>query len=155
MAVLKLTRNYKKDTYTIGNLYLDGTWVCNTLEDKDRGLQQTMPLKKIQELKVYSKTAIPTGTYKVTLDVVSPGFSSKEFYKTTCKGKLPRLLNVPGFSGILIHVGNTAVDSAGCILVGYNRTKGKVIESKKAFAKLYELLEECKKRGENISIIIE
>ena len=83
MAVLKLTRNYKKDTYTIGNLYLDGTWVCNTLEDKDRGLQQTMPLKKIQELKVYSKTAIPTGTYKVTLDVVSPGFSSKEFYKTT------------------------------------------------------------------------
>ena len=65
------------------------------------------------------------------------------------------MLNVPGFSGILIHVGNTAVDSAGCILVGYNRTKGKVVESKKAFAKLYELLEECKKRGENISIIIE
>lgn len=155
MANVQLKRRYKKSNYTIGDLYINGKWVCNTLEDTDRGLTSSMSAGAIQKKKVYAQTAIPTGTYQMTLNVVSPKFSSKEFYKTTCAGRLPRLLNVPGFSGILIHVGNTAADSAGCILVGYNRVKGKVVDSKTAYTQVYSLLEKEVKKGKNLVISIQ
>jgi hypothetical protein len=73
---IKVDRKYKKDTYTIGNLYVDGKWFCNTLEDRDRGLKQTDSLATIQSKKIYGETAIPTGKYRITLDVVSPKYSS-------------------------------------------------------------------------------
>lgn len=78
---------------------------------------------------MYAKTAIPTGTYKITLDVVSPKFSQKAYYKAFCGGKLPRLLNVKGFDGILIHKGSNADSSAGCIIVGMNTVVGGVTNS--------------------------
>ena len=65
----------KRSTYTISNMYIDGVKFCNVLEDTDRGLTQDMSIEDIQKAKVYGKTAIPTGTYKVTLDIVSPKFS--------------------------------------------------------------------------------
>lgn len=149
-----IDRKYKKQSYTIGRLFINGQFFSNTLEDADRGLDDSMSLSKILELKKPSITAIPKGTYKITLDVVSPRFISQPFYKEVCNGKLPRLLNVKGFEGVLIHCGNTAQDSSGCILVGTNLEKGKVCNSKDTFKKLYNILKEANNRGEEIIIKI-
>lgn len=145
----------KRDTYTIGKMYLDGKYFCDTLEDTDRNLKQTDSLSSIKKVKVPNKTAIPTGTYEVTLDIVSPKFNSKLFYKEVCNGKLPRLLNVPGFDGILIHVGDGprgAELTAGCILVGKNLVKGQLSNGKEVFRALHK---ELLKDKENIIITIE
>lgn len=147
---LTLDRKYKKDAYTIGNLYVNSQWFCNTCEDKDRGLKQAMPLADIQANKVYGETAIPTGRYIVRMDIVSPKYNNYDWYRKNCQGRMPRLESVKGFSGILIHPGNTALDSYGCILVGLNKQKGKVIESKATFLKLWKLLNAAYKRGETI-----
>ena len=147
-------RKYKKSAYTIGNLYLNGQWFCNTLEDRDRGLNDSMPLEMIKAKKVYGETAIPTGRYTVRMDIVSPKYSAYEWYKKNFGGRMPRLENVKGFSGILVHPGNTALDSNGCLLVGMNKAKGKVLESRDTFLKLWKVLEAARKRGETITLII-
>lgn len=90
-------------------------------------------------MKRYGATAIPTGRYQVTLKVKSPKFSKKKQYEF-CDGYLPRLLNVPAFKGVLIHIGNTAKDTEGCLLVWRNTRVGKVLESAATFRKLYERL---------------
>ena len=137
---LLLKRIAKKQSYTIGNLYIDGKWFCNTLEDADRGLDQSMSKEKIKELKIYGRTAIPTGTYKVRMDVTSQKFKNRSWAKPY-DGKLPRLVNVPGYEGVLIHVGNSDSDSLGCILVGKNTIKGKVTESTNTFKALMSELQ--------------
>lgn len=147
-----LKRFAKKDTYTVGRLYVDGSYVCDTLEDKDRGLTSSMPLEEIRQKKVFGQTAIPTGTYKLSMKIYSDKFGAKSFYRDLCWGKVPRLLNVKGFSGILIHCGNTQRDTDGCILVGYNKAIGQVLNSQYAFKKLYNILKTCK---DNITISIE
>ncbi|WP_442899568.1 DUF5675 family protein [Eubacterium ventriosum] len=96
---------------------------------------------------------MPTGTYKVTLDIVSPKFSKYKQYKF-CNGKLPRLLDIPGFDGILIHIGNTEEDTDGCLLVGKNNVVGKVIESTVTFKALYDKMQEAIENGEEITITI-
>lgn len=148
---LVVDRKYKKDLYTISNLYIDGKWFCNVIEDTDRDLTQKTPLNEIKAKKVYAKTAIPSGTYKVTLNVISPSFSKKPYYISTCGGRVPRLLNVPGFEGILIHAGNSEKDSAGCLIVGENKAKGKVLNSKATYERLYK---ELLKDRNNITIEI-
>lgn len=131
----------KKPTYTIGHLYINGKYFCDTVEDKDRGLTQDMTLDKIKSIKVPSETAIPSGTYKVTLDVVSPRLSKKQFYRDYANGgRVPRILNVKGFDGVLIHCGNSALDSSGCLIAGENKVVGEVINSKETFKKLYKEL---------------
>lgn len=139
---LKLHRHFKGSEYTIGKLYIDGEYFCDTIEDVDRGLFQNMPLQQLKEKKVKHQTAIPTGSYKITLDVQSPKYSQRSQYDF-CKGYLPRLIDVPAFEGILIHIGNKAGDSSGCILVGENKVKGQVINSTNTFKKLYEKLKEA------------
>lgn len=151
---LVVDRKWKKQDYTISNLTIDGKWFCNILEDTDRGLDDSMSIAEIRKLKKPSITAIPRGTYEVTLDVISPRFCTKPFYKQVCNSKLPRLLNVKGFEGILIHAGNTDKDSAGCLLVGLNTVKGKVTSSQDTFTKLYKALKEGRDRGEKITIKI-
>jgi hypothetical protein len=136
---LVLERTFRGSAYTIGKLYVDGDYFCDTLEDVDRGLSSDMPLSKINEKKVYGETAIPTGTYKVVMNVVSPKFKDRAWAKPW-DGKLPRLENVPGYEGVLIHVGNKAEDTLGCILVGQNKVKGQVINSTATFDKLMDLL---------------
>mgnify|MGYP003623304152 FL=1 len=139
---LLLKRLYKKSEYTIGNLYIDGTFFCNTLEDTDRGSSETMPIDEIKRLKQSKITAIPTGTYNVVLNVVSPKYSTREPYKSYCNGWcVPRLLNVPGYEGILIHIGNYPKDTDGCILVGENKKAGAVINSTDTFKKVYDALQ--------------
>lgn len=148
-------RKWKRETYTIGKLYVNGSAFCETVEDKDRHLTQNMPLAKIREVKVADVTAIPTGTYNVRMDVVSPKYSLKPWYFSNCHGgKLPRLENVPGFSGVLIHCGNTAKDSSGCVLVGRNTAVGMVTDSKNTFLKLYNKMWDAYKKGEKIEIVI-
>lgn len=137
-------RKYKMKTYTISNVYVDGVKICDAIEDTDRGLTQDMPISSIQSHKIYGQTAIPSGTYKVTLNVISPKYSKVPFYIQVCKGKVPRLLDVPGYDGVLIHTGNTEKDSLGCIIVGYNTQKGMVTQSRDAFKKLYSILSQAK-----------
>lgn len=149
---LLLDRFFKGPKYTVGHLYIDGKYFCDTIEDVDRGLLDSMSLAEIQSKKIPSETAIPRGTYKVTLDVVSPKYSKRDFYIKVCKGKVPRLLNVKGFEGILIHAGNTEEDSAGCIILGENKVKGKVINSRSTFEKFYNTL--IKSNSKEITITI-
>ena len=109
--LLLLIRKWKTENYTIGQSYIDRDYFCDTLEDKVRpeGAE-----------KVDGETAIPSGIYKVVLNW-SPKF----------KRELPLLLNVPGFTGIRIHAGNIPEDSSGCILIGENKKRGMVINSRK------------------------
>ena len=124
-----LQRTSRQPDYTIGKMYLNDKYFCDTLEDLDRGLRQDMPLSEIQRLKVMHRTAIPAGTYKVIVN------------QSPAKQRLlPRLLDVPGFDGILIHRGNTADDTSGCILVGENKAVGKVLNSIKYELELVNLL---------------
>lgn len=150
---LEIKRIAKKAKYTIGKLYVDGAYFCDTLEDTDRGLDSSMTITDIKRQKVDGKTAIPTGTYTITLGVKSPKFSKKTAY-AFCGGFLPRLLNVPGYEGVLIHIGNTAEDTEGCLLVGKNKAVGKVLESTATFTKLYTILKKADQAGETIKITI-
>lgn len=137
-------RTAKRSTYTIGKMYLDGVYFCDTLEDADRGLRQTDNIDHIRAKKIYSKTAIPTGTYKVIVNL-SPKF----------KRNLPRLLNVPGFDGILMHRGNSDKNTSGCLLLGENKVVGKVINSTPYEIKLVDILTEKQNKGESIEITIQ
>lgn len=136
---LLLKRIAKKQDYTIGKLYINGQFFSNTLEDKDRGLTSSMTEDEISKIKVYGKTAIPTGTYKINMNVVSPKFKNRAWARPY-NGKIPRLLNVPGFDGVLIHPGNTSEDSLGCVLVGKNTVKGMVTQSQDTFHELMKVL---------------
>lgn len=151
---LRVERKWPKATYTIGRLYVDDVFFCNTLEDRDRGLKQTDPLEFIKSRKVYAETAIPKGTYGVAMNVTSPKYGAVAWYWKLCQGKMPRLLSVPGFEGILIHPGSTALDSAGCLLVGNNTKVGKLTESKATFEKLYKKMKSAYDKGEEIAIEI-
>lgn len=130
---LTLKRIALRPTYTIGRLYIDGEYFCDTCEDTVR-----MDGKKIP-----GETAIPFGTYRVVI-TQSPRF----------KKKLPELLDVPYFVGVRIHSGNTAKDSEGCILVGRNTIKGMVTQSRDTMKKLMAILEPaCSKHIVTIEII--
>lgn len=109
---VEVKRCFKGAEYTIGHLYIDGAYFCDTLEDTVRN-----------GVKIPGKTAIPAGSYKVK-KTMSPRF----------KTILPEILNVPGFTGVRIHSGNTAKDTDGCLLLGLNKTKGAVLHSKDAMA---------------------
>lgn len=147
MIVLRIERKWKKDNYTIGNLYINDKFFCNTLEDKDRNLTDNMSLDKIKSIKIPKYTAIPKGEYKITLDVISPKFSKYPFYNSINDGRVPRLLNVKGFDGILIHVmdGPKGADlSEGCIGIGRNLIKGGLLQGKEYYKKLYDILKKDK-----------
>jgi hypothetical protein len=139
---LLLERKWPKSTYTIGRLYVDGELFCNTLEDRVADINKNGVFDG-DEKKIYSETAIPYGTYKVVYEW-SPRFGRN----------LPRLLNVPSFSGILIHSGNTAKDSSGCILVGLNKQVGRLERSRYFSDELNKRVDAAQRRGEPITIDI-
>jgi hypothetical protein len=126
---LKLVRIAFKDTYTIGKLYADGVYVCDVIEDKDRGLDDSMGLAEIMSKKRYGETAIPYGHYKIEIT-----------YSPKYKRMMPEIKDVKGFSGIRIHSGNTAKDTLGCLIVGKNTVKGMVTDSRKTYSKLFALM---------------
>jgi len=158
---LKLKRTAKKEKYTIGHLYMkdrqNGQWVflCDTIEDRDRGLDHGMSEANIAKIKVKHQTAIPTGRYEIDMGTVSGTFVKKPLYKDFCQGKVPRLKYVKGFSGILIHSGTDQESSSGCIIVGENKVVGKVINSWATFKRIYQLLKRAANNGERITLTIE
>lgn len=103
---IKVVRIYKGETYTIGKMYLNGEYFCDTLEDA------------VRPVKIPNETAIPAGTYKVEV-TYSPKF----------KRDLPLLIDVPDYTGIRIHNGSNKDHTSGCILVGFNKTKGQLTDS--------------------------
>ena len=139
---LRLERLWPKAEYTVGRLYIDGELFCNTLEDKVADLNRDGKLDGT-ERKVPGKTAIPYGTYKI-------------FYGWSARfgRNLPRLLNVTAFDGILIHPGNTADDTAGCILVGRNTEVGRLTQSRLYSDELNKRIDIAQRRGEPITIEI-
>ena len=152
---VELVRIYNCPTYCISHIYVNGEYVCDAIEDTDRGLDQSMSLAEIKKRKVYKLTAIPTGTYKMTMNVQSPKFSQYDFYRKLCNGYLPRLIKVPGYEGVLIHCGTSAQNSAGCLLVGENKVKGRVVNSQATFKKLMkQYFMPAKVLGEEITITI-
>lgn len=145
---LRLTRIARKKGYTIGRLYVDGIYVCDTLEDRDR--------LYFGEKKVAGQTAIPRGRYEVLLNNYSPRFGGKEPYKSISRGCVPLVANVPGFAGVRIHIGNTAADTEGCVLVGRNTVVGKVMESRTTYTRLWkEWLLGARERKEKVWMTVE
>lgn len=132
---LTLNRIFLGSSATIGELLVNDKHLCDTLEDRVRPEGE----------KVYGKTAIPEGTYEVKL-THSPRF----------KKILPEILNVPNFSGIRIHTGNSSKDTEGCILVGAwdSEKEDWVGSSKIAFDKLMTLLEEATNNKEKVTITV-
>ena len=115
---IKVDRIYKGESYTIGRMYLNGEYFCDTLEDA------------IRPVKIPNETAIPAGTYKVEV-TYSPRF----------KRNLPLLVDVPNYTGIRIHNGSNKDHTSGCILVGFNTSKGILSDSRKISDQLTNLLE--------------
>lgn len=150
---LLLKRRFKGPKYTIGSLYINGIYECDVIEDVDRNLHDSMTEEEIKSKKVYGQTAIPYGTYSIDMKTVSPKFKNRSWARPY-SGKLPRLLNVKGFEGILIHVGNTQYDSLGCLICGENKQVGRVINSTATFNKLMNILLKAKLRGEELEIVI-
>lgn len=151
--IIRIERKWKKDDYTIGVMYINGTRFSETLEDKDRGLTDAMKSYEIEAKKIYGRTAIPTGTYEVTM-TYSPKFASRPWAKKY-NGMVVHINDVKGFSGVRIHPGNTAEESLGCIFPGRNLEKGKVLQSTSYYYKLVDnYIQPALKRGEKISLII-
>jgi hypothetical protein len=140
---LYLKRDTFTDISTTGKLLIDGQFECFILEDRDRGLTDTMPLAEIVATKIYGKTAIPYGRYEVDWTM------SARF-----KVFMPILLNVKGYSGIRIHKGNTEIDSLGCLLCGRKRANNVITESTAATNLLYTKIQTAKSRKEKIFITI-
>lgn len=126
---LLLKRMFFSPQLTIGKLFIDGKYFCDTLEDTER------------EVKIQHETCIPRGQYEVIIN-----------YSNRFKKMMPLLLNVPNFTGIRIHAGNTHNDTSGCILIGYNTSPGKLTESRDTYIEFIDIL---RKTTEPISILIE
>ena len=139
-----IQRHALKEGYTIGRMEINGKYFCDTLEDTDRGLSEEMSETEIAARKVKGATAIPTGTYRIDMQTRSPRFGRV----------LPRLVSVKGYAGVLIHSGNTAADTEGCILVGENREQGKVLNSRATLESLLVFLRAAQAEGEEIELTI-
>ena len=140
---IKLVRKYRNSNYCIDKLYINGIYFSDALEDPDRGLTDEMSLEEIKKIKIKGNTCIPYGIYNVTIT-----------YSAKFKRKLPLINNVKGFDGIRIHSGNTPTDTSGCILPGFNKVKGKVINSKDTTERLINLIGTALSKKEKVILII-
>ena len=128
---LTLKRIANRKDYCIGKLYINGKYFCDTLEDVDRGLDDSMSEDEIKQLKVKTQTAIPVGIYTVLLT-----------YSPKYKKVMPLINNVKGYSGIRIHSGNSSKDTEGCLLVGKNTVIGRLTDSRNTFNALFKRLQQ-------------
>lgn len=132
---LTLKRIALRPTYTIGKLYIDDIYFCDTIEDTVRDINKNGKFDN-GEKKVNSKTAIPYGTYEI-----------KWTYSPRFKKYTPQLMNVPSFEGIRIHAGNTSADTEGCLILGENKQVGKVLNSRATINKFYPIIKEACSKG--------
>lgn len=130
---LIVTRKWKTEKSSIGELLINGAFECYTLEDRERGTK---------EKKVFGSTAIPLGRYEIAIT-----------FSNNFQTYLPLLLKVPGYEGVRIHPGNTDADTLGCILVGCGKGKDLISESRKAFNSLFKKMKAVSKK-EKIFITI-
>lgn len=151
---LRVERTFRGPKYTIGHLYIDDKYFCDTLEDPDRGLYNSDPYRVIQTKKIKGDTCIPYGTYELSMKVISPKYSNiaKYPYTAIAQGRMPRVMGIKCFDGVLIHAGNTQKDTEGCLLVGENKVKGQVINSQATWKKLYPILKKASDNNEKITI---
>ena len=140
---LRLERKYRNNNYCIDKLYINGKYFSDALEDPDRELTDTMSLEEIKKIKIKGNTCIPYGTYNITI-TYSPRF----------KKNLPLLNNVKGFDGIRIHSVNKPQDTEGCLLPGFNKVKGQVIDSRITTDKLIAQIQQALNKGEKVTITI-
>lgn len=132
---LSLKRYEWQDKATLGNLQIDDDPFCITLEDVDRFLE------RYPNAKVAGETAIPRGTYNVSID-----------YSAHFNRPLPHVLNVPGFEGVRIHSGNSDKDTEGCILVGKDPKNDWISSSRQTFDDLFSKMKEAISGGEEITL---
>ena len=132
---LTLNRIALRQTYTIGKLYIDGKYFCDTLEDTVRDTNKSGKFDN-GEKKIKGKTAIPYGTYEI-----------KWTYSPRFKKYTPQLMNVPQFEGIRIHAGNSSTDTEGCLLLGENKKVGMVLNSRATINKFYPLIKKACSKG--------
>jgi hypothetical protein len=136
---LLIQRESSTRNSTPGALSINGVFECFTLEDVVR----EVALVPVSTWKIASETAIPVGTYEVTIDF------SDRFQR-----QMPHVLNVPGFDGIRIHSGNTAADTEGCILLGKQRALDDVSQSRDAFAAFFPKLQAAINSGERVTLTV-
>jgi len=129
-----VTRVVAGENFTLGRVYLDNVFFCHSCEDEDRFLERSF--EDIAERKVYGRTAIPRGRYKVVTSM------SHRFGKV-----LPEVLDTPGFSGIRIHGGNRAEDSLGCILVGRVRTSSGIAQCAETVQRIIRQIDDAAELG--------
>jgi hypothetical protein len=134
---LLLIRDAFSATTTLGKLYVNGAYRCETLEDADRHLEDEGAEK------VHGETAIPIGIYNVVID-----------YSNRFQRPMPHILDVSEFEGVRIHPGNTAADTEGCVLVGSGRLGESVVRSRIAFEPLFDALEAAYDDNESITLEI-
>ena len=132
---LTLKRIALRPTYTIGKLYIDDAYFCDTLEDTVRDTTKSGKFDN-GEQKIKGKTAIPYGTYEI-----------KWTYSPRFKKYTPQLMNVPSFEGIRVHAGNTSADTEGCLILGENKQVGKVLNSRATINKFYPIIKEACSNG--------
>ncbi len=132
---LTLKRIALRSTYTIGKLYIDDAYFCDTLEDTVRDTNKSGKFDN-GEQKIKGKTAIPYGTYEI-----------KWTYSPRFKKYTPQLMNVPSFEGIRVHAGNTSADTEGCLILGENKQVGKVLNSRATINKFYQIIKEACSNG--------
>lgn len=141
---IRIDRKWKKAEYTISRVYINGSYFgCNSLEDTDRGLLQTMQISELQRRKVKGKTAIPRGYYDVRIT-----------YSPKYKRMMPLVVDVPAFSGIRLHSLNKPEDSEGCIGFGKNDKVGWISDSKYWTDKICRLIETTLNKGEKVTLIV-
>lgn len=132
---LTLKRIALRPTYTIGKLYIDDVYFCDTIEDTVRDLNKNGKFDN-GEQKIKGKTAIPYGTYEI-----------KWTYSPRFKKYTPQLMNVSSFEGIRVHAGNTSADTEGCLILGENKQVGKVLNSRATINKFYPIIKEACSNG--------
>lgn len=132
---LTLKRIALRPTYTIGKLYIDDAYFCDTLEDTVRDINKSGKFDN-GEQKIKGKTAIPYGTYEI-----------KWTYSPRFKKYTPQLMNVPSFEGIRVHAGNTSADTEGCLILGENKQVGKVLNSRATINKFYPIIKKACSNG--------
>ena len=143
MEVLLIRENFASE-YTEGKLFINGAYVCDSLEDADRGLDSSMSEDVILSKKVYGKTCIPYGRYRIIIDW------SNKFQKN-----LIHLLNVKGFDGVRMHSFNEASQSLGCIGTGVKTVPGWISKSRDTYKIVHSKVEEALSRGESVFLTIE
>ena len=140
---IKLIRKYYQAKYTIGRLYVNNRFFSDCLEPPSQHLTERCSMDTIQNAKNKGYRAIPTGRYRILIT------RSRRFGRW-----LPLLLNVKGFEGIRIHAGNKPEDTRGCILLGFNRRKGYVLDSTRCVLTLVKMMTEAMEKGEKVFVTV-